>query len=576
MRAGGIAQGGSTLTQQLVRSYFLTTDQTISRKLREAAMSIALELHFTKTDLMNAYVNEIYLGQDGQRAIHGFGLASQFYFGKPLAELDLSEVALLVAVVRGPSYYDPRRHPERVKARRDLVLKVLAERGVIQNEEANAAIKRPLGVITRSTGGYYPAYLDFVRRTLRRDYREEDLTEAGLRIYTESRPARAGKRREVAGAGADAARQGARRADEEKAGQSENKAPLQAAVVVTAPQSGEVIALIGGRQAGYNGFDRALDAVRPMGSLVKPFVYLTALETRKYTAATVIQDEVIDVKLRNGQHWKPQNFTREIYGPVPLARALSESLNLATVGLGLDVGLPNITKTLQRFGLTRKPLEVPAMTLGAVDVSPLEVAQIYGGLASGGFRTELRAVRAVISDDGKPLRAFPLEVTQVAEADSVMQLNRMLELVIEHGTGRAAKSVLPPTLVVAGKSGTSSELRDSWFAGFSGSHVSVVWVGYDDNRPTGFTGSSGALTVWSRIMANLDTTPRSAPLPDSLADVSMEFASGLRAEPNCGDDVVTVAVPVGAEPPWKAGCEPGGTHSMVEKAGEWLRDLIRN
>ncbi len=233
-----------------------------------------------------------------------------------------------------------------MRARRDLVLKVLAEQGVIKDEEAKAAIKRPLGVITRSTGGYYPAYLDFVRRTLRRDYREEDLTEAGLRIYTSLDPRAQDSAEKCAGAGADAARQGSRRADEEKAGQTDNKAPLQAAVVVTAPQSGEVIALIGGRQTGYNGFDRALDAARPMGSLVKPFVYLTALETKKYTAATVIQDEPIDVRLRNGQHWKPQNFTREIYGPVPLARALSESLNLATVGLGLDVGLPNVTKTL--------------------------------------------------------------------------------------------------------------------------------------------------------------------------------------------------------------------------------------
>ena len=575
VKAGGIAQGGSTLTQQLVRSYFLTTDQTMSRKLREAGMSLALELHFTKADLMNAYVNEIYLGQDGQRAVHGFGLASQFYFGKPLAELDLSEIALLVAVVRGPSYYDPRRHPQRVRARRDLVLKVLAEQGVIKQEAADAAAKRPLGVIARSSGGYYPAYLDFVRRTLRRDYREQDLTEAGLRIYTSLDPRAqetAERALELELTRLDKLHAAAVK---KKTGAADpNKEPLQAAVVVTAPQSGEVIALIGGRQVGYNGFDRALDAVRPMGSLVKPFVYLTALETKRYTAATVIQDEPIDVKLRNGTHWKPQNFTKEAYGPVPLARALSESLNLATVGLSLDVGLPNVTKTLQRFGLTRKPLEVPAMSLGAVDVSPLEVAQIYSGLASGGFRTTLRAVRAIISDDGKPLRAFPLEVNQVADADSVHQLNRMLELVIEHGTGRSARSILPPNLVVAGKSGTSSELRDSWFAGFSGSNAVVVWVGYDDNRPTNFTGSSGALQVWARIFGGLDTTSRNAPLPESLVSVPVEFATGLRAAPTCGDDVVTVAVPVGAEPQWKPGCEEG--ESLVEKAGEWLRDMIRH
>ena len=188
VRARQIEQGGSTLTQQLVRSYFLSSRQTLSRKLREAVMAMALDAHFTKADLMNAYINEIFLGQDGDRAIHGFGLASQFYFGKPLAELDLSEVALLVAIVRGPSYYDPRRHPERALQRRNLVLKIMSEQGVVAPADAAAATRRPLGVASRPAGAYYPAYLDFVRRTLRRDYHEEDLTEAGLRIYTSLDP----------------------------------------------------------------------------------------------------------------------------------------------------------------------------------------------------------------------------------------------------------------------------------------------------------------------------------------------------------------------------------------------------
>jgi penicillin-binding protein 1B len=575
VRAGGIAQGGSTLTQQLVRSYFLTTDQTFSRKFREAVMSLALEAHFTKSDLMNAYINEIYLGQDGQRAVHGFGLASQFYFGKPLAELELSEVALLVAVVRGPSYYDPRRRPERVRARRDLVLKILAEQKVISEADARAAAKRSLGVVTRSSGGYYPAYLDFVRRTLRRDYREEELTQAGLRIFTNLDPraqeqAEATLERELGRL--DKAHAAAVR---KRATKNDNTAPLEGAIVITTPQSGDVIAIVGGRRVGYNGFDRALDAVRPMGSLVKPFVYLTALETKRYTAASIILDEPIDVRLRNGTHWRPANFTREIYGPVPMARALSESLNLATVGLGLDVGLPNVTKTLTEFGLTRKPVEVPSMLLGSVNVTPMEAAQLYGGLASGGFRTPLRAVRAVISADGKALRAFPLEVTPVADAAAVYQLNRMLELVIDHGTGRAARAVLPPNLVVAGKSGTSSDQRDSWFAGFSGSHLAVVWVGYDDNSPTEFTGSSGALAVWSRLMATLNTSSRSPPMPESVVEVPIEFATGLRAGPDCAEDVVTLAVPVGSEPPFKPGCGVNGEQTIIERAGEWLRDMIR-
>jgi penicillin-binding protein 1B len=255
---------------------------------------------------------------------------------------------------------------------------------------------------------------------------------------------------------------------------------------------------------------------------------------------------------------------------------LAESLNLATVGLGLDVGLPNITHTLREFGLTRPPVEVPAMTLGSVNVTPVEAAQLYGGIASGGFRSQLRAVRAVISEDGKALRAFPLEVTQVADADAVYQLNRMLELVMDHGTGRPAKAVLPANLVVAGKTGTSSDQRDSWFAGFSGSHLAIVWVGYDDNSPTEFTGASGALTVWSRVMASLHTTSRSPTMPENIVDVPIEFATGLRAGPGCGEDVVTVAMPAGSEPPYKTGCGPNGDLSIVEKAGEWLRDIIRH
>ncbi|MBV8145834.1 MAG: transglycosylase domain-containing protein, partial [Gammaproteobacteria bacterium] len=366
MRAGQIEQGGSTLTQQLVRSYFLSSRQTLSRKLREAVMALALDAHFTKADLMNAYINEIFLGQDGDRAIHGFGLASQFYFGKPLAELDLSEVALLVAIVRGPSYYDPRRHPERALARRNLVLRQMSEQGVIKPADAAAAARRPLGVTTRPAGAYYPAYLDFVRRTLRRDYRDQDLTEAGLRIYTSLEPR---------------AQDEAERALEHELARLDRqhrhgKAQLEGAVVITSPQSGEVIAIVGGRDVGYDGFDRALDAHRSMGSLVKPFIYLTALESGRYNATTVVQDAPVDVKLAGDRHWTPENFTHEVYGPVPVARALAESLNLATVGVGLDLGLPKIAATLRRFGLPQDPALVPAMLLGAIDVTPIEAAQL--------------------------------------------------------------------------------------------------------------------------------------------------------------------------------------------------------
>jgi penicillin-binding protein 1B len=567
VRAGQIEQGGSTLTQQLVKSYFLDSRRTAERKLREAAMALALEAHFSKADLMNAYINEIFLGQDGDRAIHGFGLASQFYFGKPLSELDLSEVALLVSIVRGPSYYDPRRHPDRVRVRRDLVLKLMAERNIIKAADAQAAMRKPLGVTTKASGTYYPAYLDFVRRTLRRDYRIEDLTREGLRIYTSLEPR---------------AQDQAEHALEHELDRLDHTrkypdAKLEGAVVVTSSQSGDVIAIVGSRNVGYDGFNRALDARRAIGSLVKPFIYLTALETGRYNAATVVQDAPVSIKLVNGKFWQPENFTRQTYGPVPLVRALAESLNLATVGVGMDVGLPKISQTLQRFGLPRAPAEVPSMLLGAIDATPIEVAQMYNGLANGGFRTPLRAVRAVISEDGKQIRAFPLEVTPVATPENIYQIDRMMEQVMVRGTGRPAKSVLPANLVVAGKSGTSSDLRDNWFAGFSGSHMAVVWVGYDDNLPTGFTGSSGALPVWARLMAGLGTTSWNAPMPEALAETWIDYPTGLQVDANCSStDSTPIAVPVGTQIPLKPGCgaQSSGIGEIVKRAGEWLRDIM--
>ncbi|MFL6603080.1 MAG: penicillin-binding protein 1B [Steroidobacteraceae bacterium] len=566
VRAGQIEQGGSTLTQQLVKSYFLDSRRTAGRKLREAGMALALESHFSKADLMNAYINEIFLGQDGDRAIHGFGLASQFYFGKPLAELDLSEVALLVSIVRGPSYYDPRRHPDRARVRRDLVLKLMAERNMIKPGEAQAAARKPLGVAVKAAGSYYPAYLDFVRRTLRRDYRNEDLTQEGLRIYTSLEP-RAQDQAE------HALERELERLDH---AHKYPDAKLEGAVVVTSSQSGDVIAIVGSRNVGFDGFNRALDARRQFGSLVKPFIYLTALETGRYNAATVVQDQPVSIKLVNGKLWQPENFTRQTYGPVPVVRALAESLNLATVGVGMDVGLPKIAQTLQRFGLPHAPAEVPSMLLGAIDVTPMEAAQMFTGLANGGFRTPLRAVRAVISADSKTIRAFPLQVTPVATPENIYQLDRMMEQVMERGTGKPARSVLPANLVVAGKSGTSSDLRDNWFAGFSGSHMAVVWVGYDDNLPTGFTGSSGALPVWARLMAGLGTTSWNAPLPENLAETWIDYPTGLQVQAGCSADAAPIAVPVGTQIPMKPGCGPQGSGiaEIVKRAGEWLRDIM--
>jgi len=568
LRAGQIEQGGSTLTQQLVKSYFLDNRRTLGRKIEEACMAILLEIHFDKQDLLNAYMNEIYLGQDGRRAIHGFGLASQFYFGKPLSELQLHEVALLVAVVRGPSYYDPRCHPERVRARRDLVLKLMVEQHVIDAAAAKRAMARPLGTAGagKAAGGYYPAFLDLVRRTLRRDYREQDLTEAGLKIFSTLNPAVQQRAETVLSQELDRL---------EKTRKKPHPQPLEGVVVVTAPQNGEVIALVGGRQVSFDGFNRALDAKRSIGSLVKPVIYLAAMESGRFTPASIVEDAPVEVKLANGKTWQPRNYSQEFFGPVPLVRALAKSLNLATVRLGLDVGLPAVTKEFKTLGLDHEPPQLPSVLLGALDVSPLEVAQLYNSFANGGFNTPLRAVRAVVDAEGKPLKAFGLEVTPVATPQAVYQVNRMMVQVMERGTGAGARANLPSGLVVAGKSGTSSDYRDSWFAGFSGSHLAVVWTGYDDNSPTGLTGSSGSLSVWSKLMGSISTTSLDAPLPDGMQETWVEFDTGLAAKPGCGEDLVTIAVPQGTQLPVKPGCEAGIGATLGDRARELWQSIIR-
>jgi penicillin-binding protein 1B len=567
LRAGQIEQGGSTLTQQLVKSYFLDNRRTFGRKIEEALMAMLLEVHFEKQDLLNAYINEIYLGQDGRRAIHGFGLAAQFYFGKPVAELQLHEIALLVALVRGPSYYDPLRHPKRAQERRDRILNLMAQFKIVEPLQVKQAIARPLGLARgdSKTQNYYPAFLDLVRRTLRRDYRDEDLTEAGLRVFSTLNPF-------VQSQADRALSQELARLD--KRGKKPNDRKLEGVIVVTAPQNGEVIALIGGRQANFDGFNRALDAKRSIGSLVKPVIYLAATESGRFNAASIVEDGPIEVKLANGKTWSPQNISQEFYGPVPLVRALSQSMNLATVQLGLQVGLPQVTREFKKLGLSEEPPQLPSVLLGSLDVSPLEVAQLYNAFANGGFNTPLRAVRAVLDAEGKPLKSFALEVTPVADPQAVYQVNRMMVQVMERGTGASARAYLPSGLVVAGKSGTSSDYRDSWFAGFSGSHLAVVWIGYDDNSPTGLTGSSGSLPVWAKLMADIGTTPWSAPLPENLEDRWIEYLSGYAAEPACGDQLVLVAMPKGTEIPVSPDCA-GVLDSLGTRAKKWWENLVR-
>ena len=565
IRAGRVVQGGSTLTQQLVKNYFLSDEQTFGRKATEAIMAMRLEAHYSKEDILVAYLNEVYLGQDGARAIHGFGLGSEYYFAKPLGELGPAELALLIGLVKGPSFYDPRKHPDRAVARRNLVLRSSATRTSSMPPPSSAKPRTPLGL--RPPGGsYVPAYLDLVRRDLKHDYAEADLAAAGLSVYTslDLRAQAAAQR---------ALTQNLQRLDSKSAVRGEH---LEGAVIVVEPNSGDLIAVVGGREVDTNGFDRALDARRPIGSLVKPAVYLTALETGRYTAATLIEDAPIELKLADGSVWAPQNFERQVYGQVPLARALAESMNLATVRLGLDLGLPKVAATLERLGLESSPTLNPSLLLGTVEMSPLEVVQVYTTLADGGFRTRLRAVRAVLDEHGQPLKSFKVRVEAAAPPAAVYQLDRMLMLVPTHGTARGAAARLPQGLVIAGKTGTSSDTRDSWFAGFTGNYLAVVWVGYDDNRETGLTGAQGALPVWADTMASLKPVSFDPILPDLVEDRWIGFGDGLETTPACSPDAVVIGVPKDTRLPVNSKCTsvPSLHVTAGDKIKEWIKSIV--
>jgi penicillin-binding protein 1B len=556
--SGEIREGASTLTQQLVRSYFLTNARSGFaawwRKIREAFMAVALELRYDKSELLHAYVNEIYLGQDGARAIHGFGLASQFYFGKPLGELDLHELALLVAEVRGPAYYDPRRHADRALERRNFVLQRMVDEGLASNDDVQKAAERDLGLVGNNRrNATHSAFLGLVRRQLSADYARDDLERTGLIVLSTLDPAvQAGSERALAN-GLEAL--------------GKNAAEFEGAVVVTSPHTGEVKALVGGRDASFEGFNRALDARRQIGSLIKPAVYLTALESGRYSLASVIDDAPIVVQLDKRNTWTPSNFDDQAHGLVPLVRALAESYNMATVRLGLDVGLDEIADTLQRLGLQQKPTLYPSMLLGALALTPIEVAQIYNTLANGGFRVPLRAVRSVVAEDGELLQRYEIEITQAADPGAVYALNQALVQVMERGTGRTVRRQLPDDLVVAGKTGTSDDLRDSWFAGFTNDHLIVTWIGADDNRPTGLTGSTGAARIWAGVLSSLEANSYSAPPPEGVDETWIDYLTGDPMAPRC-PDAIPVPVPDTDYYPRVFGCN--GETGLGSRIRSWF------
>ncbi len=525
IKAMAWVQGGSTLTQQLVKNLYLTRERTLRRKIEEAMMAVALELHFSKEEILTAYLNEVFLGQDGNRAIHGFALASQYYFGRPLNELGVADLALLAGLSRGASFYNPQRNPERARNRRNVVLASMLDQGYISQEQYARATQEE--VVTRARlarRAAYPAFMELVAEHLARDYDQNALRSEGLRIFTTLDI----WAQQVLDEHLDAAVKAVERG-------GENSPPLEAAVVISDANTGEIRALAGSRKGGgYTGFNRALQARRQIGSLVKPAVYLAALESGRFNLASVLQDRPVSLKLQNGDIWEPQNYERTSEGDVYFFEALQRSLNLATVNLGLELGVDRVVAMLQDLGYPGKLQPFPSVLLGAVDMTPLQVAQMYQSFASGGFRSPPRTVQAVTTADGTPLEWYGVQSYQVADPANVFLLEHAMQGVFTEGTGKTMAGRLDRHLPLAGKTGTTNDLRDSWFAGFGNDLVGVVWLGYDDNRETKLTGATGALRVWTEIMTRLDIESRPQVPPAGIVwEEVARYASSDPARRDC-------------------------------------------
>lgn len=520
LRAGRTVQGGSTLTQQLVKNMYLTHDQNLWRKANEAIMALSLDFHFDKDEILEAYFNEVYFGQDRGHAIHGVGLASQYFFGRSVEDLSVAEIALLVGMVKGPSLYDPRRRPENAERRRELVLKLMYEHNLITQVQYLSALEDTLvrRQSTRLVLGERPDYVDLVQRELRQLVPGREWQQTGLRVFTYYDPY---------------IQQQAELAMTTRGGRVDSP-DVQGAMVVSDYQQGVVRALVGniGQQRG--GFNRAIDARRPIGSLVKPFTFALALEnSSQYRLESMLDDSPITLIDERQREWSPRNFDGEFKGPVTLYQSFIESRNLPAVRLGLDVGVERVRERLYAAGFDESTHAYPSLTLGAVDMSPLQVSQIYSALANRGIQQRLTSIEAVYTHWNQPLYQQQRRVQEVFSTQSAYLTDYALQGVMREGTGRSIRQYVSPA-GLAGKTGSTNELRDSWFVSYDNQHVVTVWLGGDDNQSIGLSGATGALPVagdfWQRLQPQAITRERPYGLQSGAFDRLTGIAVSLECE----------------------------------------------
>lgn len=531
VRSGRVIQGGSTLTQQLVKNFFLTPERSLKRKVQEAWMSLIVEARYQKKEILEAYLNEIYLGQRGSVQVHGVGEAAHLYFGKDARDLSASEAALLAGTINNPNGRSPFRKPKAALERRNLVLDMMHEQGRLDAAETAAAQAEPLGLAP-----YAPEprearfFLEFLRRQLPNFYAAESLTDQGLRIYSTLDL-------HLQLVAARAVREGLAQLEKDFPGLAEGSGKLEACLVALRPQTGEVVALVGGRDFGASQFDRCSQARRPVGSAFKPFVYTAALEPiiggPKITLATWLDDSPLSVSTPSGP-WRPANYDHEFHGRVRPREALARSLNVATARLGQRVGPKRIAEVARRLGIESDLPAVPSLSLGAADVVPIELALAYATLANGGIRPSVRAFEDVVDASGARIERQAPKATRVLDPGTAFLVTQLLAGVVDQGTGRAIRAA-GITGPVAGKTGTTNDEYDAWFAGYTPDLAVVVWVGFDRPRSIGLAAARVALPLWVRFLreATGGAVPGRFEPPVEVKLVDIDPESGARALLGC-------------------------------------------
>jgi penicillin-binding protein 1B len=497
LRFGRVAQGGSTITQQLVKNYFLSDERTLKRKITEIAMAFLVEQRASKDEILETYINLIYMGQNGPFQVRGFSAASEHYFGRPLADLNLPDCALMAAIVNSPGLFNPFTHPDKALKRRSRVLDRMLELGMITNDDSQAAKASPLPsrperILTEPA----PYFVQAVRREIDSlGLNEND----GLRVYTtlDLRAQESAQR---------AIRSGLEKLEKKFSNLQrlkEHGKDLEAVIISADPRTGAVQAMVGGRGFKATQFNRATDSRRQVGSVMKPFVYLTALEnshdsSTKYTPLTIVTDKPITHRYE-GQSWTPHNYDGTYRGEIPLFYALKESLNAPTANLGIQIGLSNIVNLAHRMGISSELRPLPSLSLGAFEISPMEVLQAYTTITEFGTKHPLTLLRRVEDLNHNDLFVFSGDSSQAASPVATAELIGIMKQVLISGTGQGvrASGFANPA---AGKTGTTNDKKDAWFAGFTPYHTAVVWVGYDDNTSHNLTGGSGAVPIWTDYM----------------------------------------------------------------------------